>query len=544
VNDPDKITWSNGNGIGDLPNRFWGLNEFLPDGEPAAVESAVGLVSLGFLFAALKRRRRLWVTLALLGALIGCALYVKSPPGYQASTSILLTTGPYENILTAAANNQEMAQSLSVAEAAEQQLGLTETPSKFSKSYLVTAPTERVVIITASAKSSAQAVRNASAVATAFLQFRAQEMQSEQKLVLASLNQQLSQAQQKLSSINAEISQESAQPASAAQQSRLTTLRAQATQAENSVYEVRQSVTNDQGTDGSATTAAVKGSVELDASTLLPSSRVKKLILNVALGLILGGVLGMAIVVIQALVSDKLRRRDDVAQALGSPVTLSVGPVKRKRGLSRPGSSAARGAEIQRIAAHLRRAVPGSSKGPAALAVVPVDDVQIPAASLVSMVVSLAGEGKRVVVADLCAKAPAARLLGATGPGVRQVSANGASLVVAVAEPNDLTPVGPLQSVLAPAQRTSFTDAVAEACASADVLVTLITMDPAIGSEHLATWATEAAPVVTAGVSSWTKIHAVGELVRLSGIRLASAVLVGSDKGDETLGTMLAPETF
>jgi capsular polysaccharide biosynthesis protein len=387
-------------------------------------------------------------------------------------------------------------------------------------------------------------VRNASAVATAFLQFRAQEMQSEQKLVLASLNQQLSQAQQKLSSINAEISQESAQPASPEQQSRLTTLRAQATQAENSVYQVREGISADQVQNGSATTAAVKGSVVMDASTLLPSSRVKKLILNVALGLILGGVLGIAIVVIQALVSDKLRRRDDVAQALGSPVTLSVGPIKRKRGLSRPGSSAARGAEIQRIAAHLRRAVPGSSKGPAALAVVPVDDVRVPASSLVSMVVSLAGEGKRVVVADLCAKAPAARLLGATGPGVRQVSANGASLVVAVAEPDDLTPVGPLQSVLAPAQRTSFTDAVAEACASADVLVTLITMDPAIGSEHLATWATEAAPVVTAGVSSWTKIHAVGELVRLSGIRLASAVLVGSDKGDETLGTMLAPETF
>jgi len=178
------------------------------------------------------------------------------------------------------------------------------------------------------------------------------------------------------------------------------------------------------------------------------------------------------------------------------------------------------------------------------LAVVPVDDLRVPASSLVTAVLSLAAEGKRVVVADLCAKAPVARLLGAKGTGVRQVSVQGASLVVAVAEPGDLTPVGPLQSVLAPAQRSSFTDAVANACASADVLFTLISLDPSVGSDHLATWATEAMPVVTAGMSSWTRIHAVGELVRLSGIRLASAVLVGTDKGDETLGTMLAPEAF
>jgi capsular polysaccharide biosynthesis protein len=544
VNDPDKITWPNGNGMGELPNRFWGLNEFMPDGEPPAVESAVGLVSLGFLLAALKRRRRLWSTLAAVGLLIACGLYVRHPPGYEASTTLLLTPGPYENILTAAANNQEMAQSLSVAGAAVHQLGLKESASNFSSKYLVTAPTERVVIITVSAKSSNQAILAASAVATAFLQFRAREMESEQKLVLASLNQQADQAQQHLNSINAQISQLSAQASSPAQQSQLNRLRAEAAQAESALYQVQQGVTNSQITNGSATTAAVKGSVVVDAATLLPSGRVKKLVLDAAVGLILGFVLGVAIVVVQALVSDKPRRRDDVAQALGSPVTLSVGPIKRKRGLSRPGSSAARGAEIQRIAAYLRRAVPGSSRGVAALAVVPVDDLQVAASSLVSLVLSLAGEGKRVVVADLCRKAPAARLLGATDPGVRAVNAQGASLVVAVPEPGDLTPVGPLHSGLTPAQRSSFTDAVANACASADVLVTLITLDPSVGSEHLATWATEAAPVVTAGMSSWSKIHGVGELVRLSGIRLASAVLVGTDKGDETLGTMLAPEAF
>lgn len=544
MNDPDKITWPNESGGGNyLPGRLWGFNDLPVDEESPAVESATGLVSLGFITSALKRRKRLWSTLGVVGLLLACGLYVKSPPEYQASTSLLLTLGPYESVLTAANNNQEMAQSLSVAGAAAHQLGLAQTAAKFRGTYLVTAPTERVVVITASARSSNQAVLDASAVATAFLQLRAEEMQREQNLVLASLNQQVDQAQQHLSSINAQISQLSAQVPSPSQQSQLKSLHTQADQAENAISQLQQSVSNDQAADGSATTAAVKGSLVLDAATLLPSSRVKKLILDGALGLILGLVLGVGIVVIQALISDKLRRRDDVAQALGSPVTLSVGPVKPKRRLSRPGGSAARRAEIQRIASHLRRAVPGSSRGVAALAVVPVDDLRVPASSFVSLIRSLAGERKRVVVADLCSKAPAARLLGVTKPGVHEVSAYGTSLVVAVADPDDPTPVGPLHPVLAPAQHSSFTDAVADACASADILLTLITLDPSFGSEHLATWATEATAIVTAGESSWTKIHGVGELVRLSGTRLTSAVLIGADKSDESLGTMPAPET-
>ncbi|HUK73238.1 MAG TPA: hypothetical protein VLW50_31570, partial [Streptosporangiaceae bacterium] len=42
--------------------------------------------------------------------------------------------------------------------------------------------------------------------------------------------------------------------------------------------------------------------------------------------------------------------------------------------------------------------------------------------------------------------------------------------------------------------------------------------------------------VVTAGRSSSTRIHAVGEMIRLAGTPLVSAVLVGADKTDESLG--------
>ena len=104
--------------------------------------------------------------------------------------------------------------------------------------------------------------------------------------------------------------------------------------------------------------------------------------------------------------------------------------------------------------------------------------------------------------------------------------------------------LGPLGRPLAEAERSAFTAAVTNACASADLLFTLVTLDPSLGGEHLATWATSAVVVVTAGRSSWARIHAVGEMVRLGGTSLTSAVLVGSDKTDESLGVTQHPGAF
>ena len=116
------------------------------------------------------------------------------------------------------------------------------------------------------------------------------------------------------------------------------------------------------------------------------------------------------------------------------------------------------------------------------------------------------------------------------------MSAQGAHLVVAVPERDNLATFGPLDRGPVPAERSSFTEAVADACASANLLLTLATVDPSLGAEHIATWATDAVAVVTAGQSSWEKVHGVAELVRLSGTRLVSAVLVGADKTDESVG--------
>ena len=165
-----------------------------------------------------------------------------------------------------------------------------------------------------------------------------------------------------------------------------------------------------------------------------------------------------------------------------------------------------------------------------------MDNGEVVARLVVSLATSYASQAKRVVIADLSSGTYAARLLGVRGPGVRAVNANDAHLVVAVPDSDDAAPIGPLASSTPRAEPDKVSPPLAAAYTSADLLLTVATLDPASGGDHLATWATDAVVVVTAGRSSMTSIRAVGELIRLAGMRLVSVVLAGADKSDKSIG--------
>ena len=132
-------------------------------------------------------------------------------------------------------------------------------------------------------------------------------------------------------------------------------------------------------------------------------------------------------------------------------------------------------------------------------------------------------------MADLSGGAHLARLLGVRDPGIHPVSQDGATLLVTVPKPDDVAPAGPI-----PGNPSAGADgALANASSSADLLLSLATVDPAFGSDHLGTWATHVVAVVTAGRSSAVKIHGIGELIRLAGMRLDSVVLIGADLGGD-----------
>jgi capsular polysaccharide biosynthesis protein len=522
-----------------LPERLWAYDDYTEfDDEPT--DSGGGLTSLGFFRAALRRRKRVWRGVALAGMLIGFGLVLRLPVVYQASTSLFVTpmsTGG-ESPGEPATNEQAIAESRTVAELAMSKLGLQESLSKFLSSYVVTPTTDRVVTITVNAPSSSDAVSRANALAAEYLRFRAELAVAEQNLLVKSLNEQVSQAKQNIDSINARIRQVSAQPSSSSQQAELASLATQKTQAAAALTNLEQTAASTEATSQVTTDTIVQGSRQLDpAAALPPHSRLKHALEYAVIGLVGGLAVGVGIVVIGALLSDRLRRRDDVAHALGAPVKLSIGAV---RGGRRIGPEAAgEDTNLQRVMSYLGNVVPPARGGPASLAIVPVDDVHLPAVCLASLAVSRAKQGLKVILADLCDGAPAARLLGNTDPGVRTVSTEGTQLTVAIPERDDVQPAGPLSGRPGQAQAAG---PLAAACASADLLLTLVVLDPSLGGQHLNGWARGAVVMVTAGESSAMRIRAAAEMIRLSGTSLISGVLIGADKTDESLGLTLTQD--
>jgi capsular polysaccharide biosynthesis protein len=511
-------------------------DDFAATGNPPA-DFVPGLVNLGFIKAAIWRSVWLVSFLAAVGLLGGLGVFVKYPHASQASASLLITLSPYEDNQSASTNNQAMAETSSVATLAMHELGLRQSISSFLNTYSVSSTTSRVLAITASGPSANQAQRRASAVAGAFLTFRAKELTAQHNLMVASLNQQINQARQRVSSLDAQIGQ-----AVSPVQSQLGKLRAERTSAENTLSSLQQAVAGDQSTTLPTLKAALKNSQVLSV-TPIPYPKKRTLVTYVAVGLIMGLAVGLGIVIVRALVSDRLRRRDDVAYTLDAPVKLSVRTLRTDRRLAfKPGRAAKRNRDMRRVVAHLHSAVPRKTQGAQGLAIVAVDNAPVVAQAVTELATSYAGSGTQVVTADLSSGADLAHLSRVKGPGSHVVSRNGVTFTMAVPERGDLAPTGPLPPFNPPPGRAHAPDPLVDSDVAADLLLTLATLDPAIGADHLATWASNAVVVVSSGQSSAERIHSVGEMIRLAGMRLESVVLLGADKNDESLGLTPRPD--
>jgi len=506
VNGPDQMAWDPVLSA-NLAEHLAGYEE-PADLDDRAAGPAAGLVSLGFLWAALRRTAWRWCTLAVLGLIIGAGYYVVSPPTPTATTSLLLVDNPSQNPVNEVQTDLALAQSLQVATAVVRQLGLPQTPESFRGSYSAVTTSPQVVTISAHGATSGAAAAIAQAIAQQFLAIRGAYQQTQYKLLQTQLDQQLAAAQQQVKTASTDTAKTTAQTNLGAVQAYVTPTLAAAEANMQSM---------------------VRGSVVLNPAEPAKASRLKGALEYAAAGLVVGLTLGAGIVMTAAITSDKLRRRDDIAYAMGAPVRLNVGRLRNGRALSSFGRS--RG-DMGRLVGHLRAVIPAGGRGPAGLAVVPVDGTASAARAVVALAASLAGS-KRVVVADLSAGAPAARLLGVRKPGLAEVDHDDAHLTVMMPAADDMAPAGPFPGL----DRNAAPDAaLASACAQADIVLALVSLDPARGGDHLATWATDVVAMVTAGRSTAMRVHTVGEMIRLSGARLASVVVTDFDKGDESLG--------
>ena len=109
------------NGNNGKPGQFEAFDDFnAVEDLPAAL--APGLVSLGFIRAAIRRTALFWCALGVVGLVVGIGINKENPAAYKTSTSVLITYGPNDNPTSAVLDNQAIAESRSVAELALRKL--------------------------------------------------------------------------------------------------------------------------------------------------------------------------------------------------------------------------------------------------------------------------------------------------------------------------------------------------------------------------------------------------------------------------------------
>ena len=510
-----------------LPD-LWGYDSYpVVESAPPADDQA-GVVSLGYIGAAVKRKKRIWVLTTALGVLVAAGLFSTYHAKYTDTTTVLLALDPSLDAATAIQTDAILAVDQTMAQQAMQKLGLHETVPEFLKTYSVnvSTTTNDLLTFTATAASPTAAYNEANTLATTFLQYRAQTELEKESANTAAQNQQVTQAQQAINSLNSQIRKLKADGVLSTD-SRLTRLETELTNAQTLLTSLQQNVASTVSTQRSTTAGLIAGSNVLDTGIPAEGVSQKKFALEYGGGAIFGGlVLGLLIVAVGAIVSDRLRRRDDVAAALGAPVRVSVasggGKLARKSGHE---------ADLKRVAAYLQGAVPTGSDNAGTLAVVAIDDKSFASKAIRELAVTTAREGKRVVLVDLAGGA-LGRLFGTKDAGIRGVDVDGVRMVLVTPERGALAPVGPLDE---PMLGTPM-DGITNVHAAADLFITLATVNSATGAAHLKTWADDAVAVVTTGASSVTKVQATGEMIRFAGLRLTSAILLGADAKDETLG--------
>jgi capsular polysaccharide biosynthesis protein len=484
--------------------------------EPDGFEEYSGpMVDIGSLKHVARRGRKVWVAAALVGLVLGAAFHLFVPAKYSATADLYMVEPAGADPTAAIDNDVSLLGTRSVAEEAVKDLHLGVSPATFLASYQGTAVSNVILSVKLSAASPAQAVAYDNAVAQAFLHVRSTELALQTQLVVNGLVAQVNSLNGQIKSLTGAISSLSAAKAAPQSANQVAALVDQRTNDASQITQLQAQQQQDFLTERTA----AQGTHVLDPAVALKTSDTKVIAEDALTGLVGGLLLGLGIVVVAGVISDRPRLRAEVAAALGVPVELSVGPyrpplllarARLRRSVRRPGTTLQ--VMAQRAYNHLE-AAPRST-----LAVLTIGKPEPAALCVSTLALSLASEGRRVVLVDMAEGRPLWRIVRGRGePGMQSIIINdqGLTLVVAPADPTE-------------------TQIVAD---DADFVIVLASVSPALGVEHVSAWASHALVFVTAGATG-TLMTSSTELARQAGLNLRSAILVGASPDDESTGTV------
>ncbi|HTT89869.1 MAG TPA: hypothetical protein VMF65_09975, partial [Acidimicrobiales bacterium] len=487
--------------------------------DPDGFEEYSGpMVDISSLRHVARRGRKAWVAAALAGLVLGAAFHLFVPAKYAAVTDLYMVEPAGADPTAAIANDVSLLETRAVAEQAVKALHLDVSPSTFLATYQGTSVSNEILSVKLSATSPGAAVTDANAVARAFLSVRSAELALQTQLVVHGLAAQVNSLNGQIKSLTRSIGSLSVAKAGPQSANQVAALVDQRTNDASQITELQSQEQQDFLTEQTA----VQGSHVLDPAVAEKTSDTKVVAEDALTGLVGGLLLGLGIVLVAGVISDRPRLRHEVAAALGVPVELSVGPyrpplllrqARLRRSVRRPRGTLEM---MARRVYNQLEAAPGS-----ALAVLPIGPCEPAALCVSSLALSLAAEGKRVVLVDMADRRPLWQLVRGRGQPSPHSSIifqdEGVTLVVAPADPAEMPPM------------------VAD---DADFVIVLASVSPALGVEQLAAWASTAVVFVTAGKVTDTLMASSTELVRQAGLTIRSAVLVGATPDDDSTGTL------
>ncbi len=452
-----------------------------------------------------------------------------------------LAYAPGSDAAVESANDLAMVKTAAVGQAAIKALGEKGlTPTKLLGKAPAAIVSDNILNLTISGSTAQEAVRRVSAVTTAYLAFRAHQYSAQNQSVTNAANAQINKFESEVNQLTAQIN--SLDPNT--QGNEVTNLINQRSTVSNQIVNLQQTVQQ----DNLATLSVTNGSQVLTSGTAGHLSKVKVLLIDGLSGLIGGLALGMLYVILAAVLSDRLRRREDIASVLGVPIELSVGRVHRRSifsGKHLPSSlrrlgkvlhlqwlfgqnvadlAADPSVDVLAVAQHLRDRLELAGPRPTEL-VIALDDTDGPAAAISTLAADLSRLGKKVVLIDATATRVLAKTYGDEQVNQQRIEIAGSPEVTLI---TPALPGGPDESGRRKPTRAGL--------AEADTVLVLASVDSATGAWHLATWSNQAALTVSAGGSTAERINAVAELLEAANIAVDSVILLGADANDDSVG--------
>ena len=451
-------------------------------------------VSLAFIRSTVRRLWYLWLAVVLVGATLAAAWLLVVPARSVGTVTLLLAHDQSTEANTAMATDVSLLRTRTVSQELGDRLDLDASPEDLQKTILAQPTTSSVLQIDISGSNPEDAVTRARTLAEVYLDFRQEQLLLQADAVIEGHRQRIDALQAQVDELNEQYDLITERGEESDQVADILSLRAQVlsqiTSLENAIDDAALEVS-----------AVVAASRVLDPPSLVPQSSLRRAVLVLGSGIVGGLGLGLGLVVVYAVTTGRLRRRADVAAAIGHPVVFTAGSVTRRR--RRPGPRQI--ANLQLLSDGLLTALPTRGKRPARLGLISVDCPREAAMVVAGAAVRL-GERRSVVALDLTGTSVLEQELGSLPAAL----GTDADQNVAVAGPG--------------------TDAVA------DVVLSLVPFEIGRGLAYVKSSTPRCVVLVKAGRSTSEGLRTVAQAARAAGIDVAFVLLVGADSSDDSFG--------